>query len=264
MKTLKQLFNLENKVAVITGGAGHLGTAISEALAEQGATVYIASRDKDKCQKLAKKLEDKFEIKAVGKSLDLLDKSSIDDCFSEIGKAESRIDILINNASAGISVPIEQMTESEWEKGLNGTVGGVFKATMAAFPFMKMNSASIINISSMYGMISPDFSIYGETGLDNPANYGAGKAAIIQLNKYLACKFSKYSIRSNCISPGPFPTTEIQDKFPEFIKELSKKNPLGRIGTPEEIKGAIAYLSSDASKYVTGSNLVVDGGWTTW
>ena len=156
------------------------------------------------------------------------------------------------------------MTVEDWQYGIEGTINGVFRCTKAVLPIMKKNnSGSIINISSMYGIVSPDPSIYENNNFNNPPSYGAGKAAIIQFTRYSACYLSKNGIRVNAISPGPFPNQDVQ-KNHDFISKLEKKTPIGRIGHPNEIKGAIVFLASNASSYVTGENIHVDGGWTSW
>ena len=115
----------------------------------------------------------------------------------------------------------------------------------------------------MYGSVSPDPSMYGESGFDNPPNYGAGKAAIIQFTRYAACHLSPFGIRVNSISPGPFPNETVQENV-SFISKLNEKVPLKRFGKPEELKGAVILLASNAASYITGANIPVDGGWTAW
>ena len=260
----EKIFDLKGRVAIVTGGAGHLGTAISEALAEYGASVYIASRDIGKCRKLASEISDRYGVTAGGMELDIRSFDSITKCFSDIYKEAGRIDILVNNASFSPVANLATVSEKEWLEGKDGTINGVFRCTKAVLPYMtKQASGSIINISSMYGMVSPDPSIYGDSGYDNPPHYGAGKAGIIQFTKYTACHLAKDGIRVNSLSPGPFPNSEVQ-KNTEFIDRLNKKVPMGRIGQPEELKGAVIFLASDASSYVTGVNLPIDGGWTSW
>jgi gluconate 5-dehydrogenase len=127
----------------------------------------------------------------------------------------------------------------------------------------RQNAGSIINIASMYGIVSPNPALYRGTEFFNPANYGSGKAAIIQFSRYTACFFAKYGIRVNAISPGAFPNQKVQ-KDQIFLERLCEKVPLGRIGQPEELKGAVVFLASRAASYITGINLVVDGGWTAW
>jgi len=127
-----------------------------------------------------------------------------------------------------------------------------------------LGGASIVNISSMYGMVSPDPSLYADTGANNPAHYGATKAGLIQLTRYLACHIAKQGIRVNSISPGPFPKIAEDPAGSQFIKALESKVPMGRIGQPEEVAGPVTFLLSGAASYVNGANIPVDGGWTAW
>jgi NAD(P)-dependent dehydrogenase (short-subunit alcohol dehydrogenase family) len=128
----------------------------------------------------------------------------------------------------------------------------------------EQQKGSIVNIASMYGVVAPDPELYqGDVSLNNPANYGAGKAAIIQFTKYTAAYYAKYGIRANSISPGSFPNPKVQQNA-SFIKRLSAKSMLGRVGQPQELQGVVILLASDASSYITGQNICVDGGWTAW
>lgn len=261
---LNQLFNLKGKNAVVTGGAGYLGTAISEALAEAGANVYIVSRNEDRCKEVAKDLQRKSIGSLAGKFIDINNQYSINECFKEIYKGTNSLDILVNNATFGSQGEIETMSEEDWKKGIEGTINGVFRCTKGILPFMiNQKSGVIINISSMYGVVAPNPEIYGDSGFNNPPNYGSGKAAIIQFTKYLASHYGKKGIRANVISPGPFPNLEVQ-KNHKFIEQLKNKNPLGRIGKPDDLKGITLFLASQASEYVTGQNICIDGGWTSW
>ena len=153
------------------------------------------------------------------------------------------------------------MSDENWEKGIDGSLHSVFKATREVIPYMKDNGGSIINYSSMYGLVAPDFRIYGETPQKQPGNYGAGKAAIAQFTRYSASALAEYNIRFNSATPGPFPNPE-NAMDPEFNKALSGKTMLGRFGKAHEMAGTILLLASDASTFMTGSNIVVDGGWT--
>jgi NAD(P)-dependent dehydrogenase (short-subunit alcohol dehydrogenase family) len=264
MKT-SQLFSLKGRTALVTGGSGHLGAAICEALSQSGARLVLASRNQEKCQKLAQRLQEENDVPTWGLTLDIQDQSSVRSCMEETVSLAGGLDILVNNAAFYAGMDLETMTEEEWLHGMDGTINHVFRCTQAVIPIMKnANGGCIINITSMYGMISPDPNVYGDSGLGNPPNYGAGKAAVIQFTRYSACYLGRYGIRANSISPGPFPNPQVQADHPWFIDRLAAKNPMGRIGQPEELKGAIAYLASDASAYVTGANLVVDGGWTAW
>lgn len=264
--TIIDKFKLNNKVAIVTGGYGYLGKYFVETLAEAGAVTIIGGRDLDKCNILKEKIIQKIPGSHVDFiKMDISDSNSIKDCYSKVYTKYKKIDILINNAAYGASNNLEDMTDKEWNYGIDGTLSSVFKCIREIIPYMKKNlSGSIINISSMYGMVSPDLRIYKDNSFQlNPPNYGAAKSGVIQLTKYSAVSLAKYKIRVNCISPGPFPSDNVQ-KNKKFITQLSNKVPLGRIGQPEELKGALILLASDASSYMTGHNLVVDGGWTIW
>lgn len=260
----RNLFNLEGKVAVVTGGTGHLGRSMSEGLAEAGAHVYITSRDKEKAlitkNSFSNEIEDKVDVEV----LDNLSTESVKNCFNRIKNNSNKIDILVNNAGYVSSADFENMSEEDWENGINGTINGVFRCTREVIPIMEKNGeGNIINISSMYGKVSPDPSIYEDSLLNSLPNYGAGKAAVIQYTRFLACHLAKKRIRVNSVSPGPFPQEEVQQNI-EFINRLKKKIPMGRIGLPHELKGVIVFLASDASSFITGENILVDGGWTAW
>ncbi|MEW5920317.1 MAG: SDR family oxidoreductase [Bacillota bacterium] len=258
------LFGLEGKTVIVTGGAGYLGSSISEGLAKYGANVMILSKNKEKCTDLSGKLNQKYGGQCQGYYADIADHKSIDETFKEIVTVNKKIDVLVNNACFGASGTVEEMTEQEWGKGIEGSINGVFKTTKTALQYMlKENRGIMINIASMYGVVSPDPSIYGNSGFNNPPNYGAGKAAIIQFTRYIACHYGRRGIRANSISPGPFPNAEVQQNK-EFIENLNKKTALGRIGKPYELQGIVVYLASDSSSYITGQNICIDGGWTAW
>ena len=260
---VNNLFNLKGKVAVVTGGTHHIGLAMTEALLEAGAEVYLTSRDASKAKKTSTKLRSKLK-RVNGLKLDISSNESINECFNDIVNHSKKIDILVNNASFNSEGKLEKIDDKSWETGIDGTINSVFRTTKAIIPIMKKNkSSSIINIGSIYGTVSPDPSIYKKTGFDSPPNYGAGKAAIIQFTRYTACHLAKYNIRVNCISPGPFPTKSVQ-KNKSFMSSLESKIPMKRIGQPLELKGIVVFLASNASSYLTGQNIHVDGGWTSW
>ena len=253
------IFSLKGKTAIVTGGYGHLGKSITKALYDFGANVYVAGRNKEKFKEAFKNFPD---IKFV--YLDILDEDSIKNAYKQIFEESKSIDILVNNAVFTTFNNPEKMTEEEFIKGVDGTLTSVFRCIKNVIPYMKKTGGSIINISSMYGVVAPDLRIYEDhPQFLNPPNYGAAKAGVIQLTKYYAVALAKYNIRVNCITPGAFPSKEVQ-KHEGFIKKLEQKIPLGRIGKPEELAGAIILLASDASSYITGQNIIVDGGWTIW
>ena len=261
---IRDLFDLKNNVAVVTGGAGFLGMSITEALAEAGADVFITSRNEKKCKKIVENLKSKLDNKIKGISMDMLSVDSIKNCFKQVVDDSGRIDILVNNAASIPEGKLEDISDDAWKTGIDGTINGVFRCTKEVTPIMEKNEvSSIINIASMYGEVSPDPLIYEDTRYDSPPHYGAGKAAIIQFTRHAACHLAKKGIRVNAISPGPFPNPEVQ-KNQNFINALKKKTPLNRIGHPHEIKGVVVFLASRASSYITGENIHVDGGWTAW
>ncbi len=254
---MKDLFNLKDKVAIVTGGYGHLGYEMSLTLQSYGAKVYIAGRNFEKFNTIVGE-NNEFEFI----ELDISSNDSIANAFKNVYNKEGRIDIIINNAIYGAANNPEYMTHEEWEKGIDGGLNSVFRAMKEVVPYMKTNGGKIINISSMYGVVVPDLKVYeGREEFLNPPNYGTAKAGVLHLTKYYAMYLAKYGINVNSISPGPFPSKEVQkDKI--FTDRLIAKVPLKRIGTPKDLAGVLLLLSSDASNYITGQNICVDGGWT--
>jgi NAD(P)-dependent dehydrogenase (short-subunit alcohol dehydrogenase family) len=264
-KSLQELLSLKGKTAVVTGGAGYLGTAISETLAELGANLVLASRDQAKC---AVKCEEIVQqtggtIRAVPLELDVLNKDSILSFFDRVHGHFKTVDILVNNAWSGNKNSWESISDADWEYDINMSLNSVFRLTKAAFPDLKETRGVILNIASMYGHIGPDYRIYDGKQFANPPSYGAAKAGVLQFTRYLASFLSPHGIRVNALSPGAFPHPPTQ-KHEEFMQRLGSKNPMNRIGQPEELKGAVALLCSNAGSYMTGQNVCVDGGWAIW
>ncbi len=264
-KTLQQLFSLKGKTAVITGGAGYLGTAISETLAELGANLVLASRDKAKCRKKCDEIKELTggSVKAMAFELDVLNRDAPAKFFAQVHEQFDAIDILVNNAWSGNKNSWDSISNEDWEHDIDMSLNSVFRLTKAAFPDLKATRGVVLNIASMYGHIGPDYRIYDGKEFANPPSYGAAKAGVIQFTKYLASFLSPYSIRVNALSPGAFPHPATQ-KHEVFMEKLGSKNPMNRIGQPDELKGAVALLCSDAGSYITGQNLCVDGGWAIW
>jgi NAD(P)-dependent dehydrogenase (short-subunit alcohol dehydrogenase family) len=262
----KNLFNLESKVAIVTGGYGHLGKGISMALLAHGATVIVAGRSASKFEQAFEGL-DKTHV--FFEEIDITYSDSISRCISNVHQKFGKIDILVNNAHTARGNSQENMSDEDWNYTMEGVVGSIHKAMKVIIPIMKQQqSGKIINITSMYGIVCPDFdNLYKGDDCEkytNPPHYGAAKAAMIQLTKYYAVLLGKYNINVNAISPGPFPKELIQKENPEFINRLKNKNPLKKIGRPEDLAGVIILLSSSASNFITGQTMQVDGGWTIW
>jgi gluconate 5-dehydrogenase len=264
MRTLQDLLALKGRIAFVPGGAGYLGQAICETLAELGANLYIASRSKDRCVNFAKLLTEKYSIKAIGATLDITCiesiRENVNNCINEFGK----IDILINDAWSGNKNTFESISIEDWNYDVNVCLNGVFYTIKEVEAYLHKTQGVILNIASMYGYVAPDYRLYDGKKYANPPSYGAAKAGIIQLTKYLASFFADKKIRVNAISPGAFPFKSTQEENKEFIKRLADKSIVGRIGEPDDLKGAVALLCSDASKYMTGQNICVDGGWAIW
>jgi NAD(P)-dependent dehydrogenase (short-subunit alcohol dehydrogenase family) len=256
--------SLKGRVALVTGGAGLLGSQISAVLAELGATVVIASRDGDKCAAYAKELGERFGGAHRSFSLDITSSQACRDAVAEVLARESKLDILVNCSWTGKKNTFESISEEDWMFDINVSLNSVFRMIKAAFPALKETCGTILNIASMYGIVAPDHRLYDGKKYANPPSYGAAKAGVLQLTRYLSSFLSPHGIRVNAISPGPFPYESTQKENPAFIERLAGKNPMNRIGKPFELKGAAALLCSDAASYITGQNISVDGGWTAW
>jgi NAD(P)-dependent dehydrogenase (short-subunit alcohol dehydrogenase family) len=257
------LFGLRGKVAVVTGGYGYLGRGFCKGLVDAEASVIVAGRNYDSFKHAFGRGSSR---KVTFEQMDISSEESIKTAFENIYKRTGRIDVLVNCAcySAGFGNPAE-MSLSDFNYGVDGTLSSVFRCVKLVVPYMKKaKRGSIINVSSMYGVVSPDFSIYkGYKKQFSQPNYGAAKAGVIQLTRYYAVYLAGYGIRVNCISPGAFPKPEVM-KQKKFSQKLLAKIPMGRVGRPDDLEGAIVFLASDASSYMTGQNIIIDGGWTAW
>ncbi len=259
MKAALDFFRLEGKIALVSGGTGIVGKPIVQALCEAGATVVVASRDQDRCRAFAASL-DRQGLHAEGERLDLSSESEILDLRDRILKRHGRLDILFNNAVARAGGDLRHETAQQWEQTMRVNSTGVFLASQVfSEPMQAQRSGSIINISSIYGVVGPNFSIYEGTAMSNPVDYSFAKSGIIGLTRYLASFLGPFGVRANCISPGGFWTEDMPEVFE---RNYARRTLLGRMATPEDIKGPALFLASDASAYVTGQNISVDGGWT--
>lgn len=258
-------FSLKDKVAIVTGGYGLYGRHITEALCEAGAQVIIASRNAGKCIELSEELKARG-MKAEGMELDLGNEDSIKELVEKVMDKHGHIDILVNNAvlRAGAK-DIEDVTGEEWEEAQKVNSTGLMLISRETVKIMrKQCSGTIINISSIQGVVGPNFSVYGDTGMSSPTNYTYDKWGMVGFTKWMANYYGKHNIRVNCISPGGYNPGVTDDEDSEFVRNYRKLTPLGRFADDDDIKGPVVFLASDASKYITGHNLVVDGGWTSW
>ena len=249
MKSIRDLMDLRGRVALITGGAGHLGRAMSEALAELGCS--IASVDLRDAEFL----------------VDITDDRAVHVLVQDVIRKYGRLDVLINNAALvgtsaleGWAVPFEAQSAATWRNALEVNLTAPFVLVQACREHLIASThGSIINIGSIYGMAAPDMSLYSGTPLGNPAAYAASKAGLLQFSRWLSTVLAP-SVRVNTITVGGI--WRNQDRM--FCDRYVARTPLQRMATEEDLKGAVAYLASDLSAYVTGQNVVVDGGWTAW
>ena len=264
----KDRFDLTGKVVVVTGGAGNLGTEMTRALLDYGASVAVVGR--------TDRLGGEFGVdRASGKLLfvaeDLSAKDGARNAFAKVVEKFGRIDVLVNNAAYGggaggksCEYRLDRIPDEMWETGIDGTLGVIFRCTREVIPHFEANGGGVIvNVGSMYGLIAPDFSIYGDDIPWNPPSYGAGKAGVIQFTRYCASALAAKNIRVNSLTPGPFPNVGPKTDM-KFISRLSAKTMMKRTGRADELAGVLLLLCSDASSFMTGSNIAVDGGMTAW
>ncbi len=266
MKKFPQHFSLESKNVFITGSTGYLGRSMAKGVAQLGAHVIINGRNQNDVETyVAELLNAGYE--ATPAVFDINNEKAVFEWFKLYGSAP--LHGLVNNAYSGDAGSVETAIEDSYRNSFEISVISAHRLLKAALPSLReavreCGNASVVNIGSMYGMVSPDQRIYVNKKFSNPPFYGASKAALLHWTRYAACEFGHEAIRVNSISPGPFPSDEVQKNNPSLISALSKKIPMGRIGQPEEIQGPLSFLISDASTYINGTNLVVDGGWTCW
>lgn len=251
---------LEGRVAIVTGAAGQYGRHISYALAGAGATVVVASRQREMCETFADELM-ADGLSAIALTLDQADEQSITDFVDEVMERLGRIDVLVNNAVLRRGGVPGETTYQDWAatSAVNST-GLYWLTTLVAERMAAAGRGSIINIASIYAMIAPDFSLFEETAISpTPPFYAFDKAGMLGLTRYLAAYYGPSGVRVNAISAGGL-LSESMDTA--FIDAYSRRTPLRRPAGPEDIKGPLLFLASDASGYVTGVNLPVDGGRT--
>lgn len=267
MKTVRELGDLSGRVALISGGAGHLGSAIGDALAEFGASVAVLDLSPDACAAEAQRLVATHGTRAIAVPLDLEKPGAARAAPESVRREFARLDILVNNAAlvgtsnlTGWSVPFAAQSVDTFRRALEVNLTAAFALAQACAPLLaKSGQGSIVNVLSIYALVGPDRRLYEGTPLGNPAAYAASKGGLLQLTRWLATTLAP-NVRVNAITPGGI----FRDTKEPFLSRYVERTPLRRMATEEDFKGAFAYLASDLSRYVTGQNLVVDGGWTAW
>lgn len=264
-----ECFSIKDRVIIITGALGLLGDTYTEGFSHQGANIAIVDLDAELCEQKAKEITQKYGTEPLGIGCDITNKKQVEGMVEKLVSKYNCIDVLINNAAIqteNFFEPFEEYPAEDWDKVMSVDVTGTFLCCQAVAQEMKRKrSGSIINIASIYGVVAPDQriyqgAIYRGRQINTPAVYSASKGAVISLTRYLASYLAEYGIRANAVTPGGVYSGQSE----AFVKKYSDKCPLGRMAKPEEIFNAVYFLASDASSYITGHNLVVDGGWTIW
>jgi NAD(P)-dependent dehydrogenase (short-subunit alcohol dehydrogenase family) len=271
------LFSVEGKTAVLTGASGFLGRTFVRTLLANGARVVALGRS-ERLQKEAEGWAGEFGADKIAvERIDMYDTAALNHLLDRIAESEKTVDILVNNAhelgpGTGFNVPegsLESATMETWMRNLTGGVYWAVQTVQKLGARMKaQGSGSIINISTMYALVAPRPQLYAGTNFINPPGYSASKAALLSFTRYIASFWGPHGVRANAILPGPFSNTEdigganaVQEDSP-FLQRLKGYTCLGRVGRPRELSGALLFLASDASSFLTGQAIVVDGGWT--
>jgi NAD(P)-dependent dehydrogenase (short-subunit alcohol dehydrogenase family) len=269
----QNLFDLTDKVAVVTGGAGILGRHFCSGLSESGAKVAVVDIQNQKASSLAEELTETYGSPAIGIGCDVSQPDSVNTMVQQVIKSFGKIDILHNNAAGksedldSFFATFEEYSLEQWRSVMSVNLDGMFLVAQAVGKQMVAQSqgGSIIQTASIYGILAPDQRIYAGSSylgrpINTPAVYSASKSAVIGLTKYLATYWAAQGIRVNSLTPGGVESGQNQ----EFKQRYSDRVPMGRMAQAEEMVGALLYLASDASSYVTGQNIVIDGGLQAW
>ncbi len=261
-KTIQQLFDLTDTVSLVTGACGHLGKALAQGLAEAGSSVVVSSREEDKAVQFAQQLPRPVQQAHLGIQLDQLDENSRQTALRRIQTELGGIDTLVNNGHFPLSADLNTVTEKEFKIHLSNASAYFFLAKLVCdLAVNQQRQASIIMLGSMYGSVGSYPDAYEGVSPASPVAYHALKGGILQMTRHLAVYWSSKGVRVNSLSPGPFPGPWAPEAM---VQRLERKSPMKRMGKPDELKGAIVFLASQASSYMTGQNLVIDGGWTAW
>jgi NAD(P)-dependent dehydrogenase (short-subunit alcohol dehydrogenase family) len=260
--TIQNLFDLTGRVALITGGSGYLGRSLSRALAEAGATVVVGSRELDRAQDVVDGLASIGSTAHHAVVLDHMDETSVNAGFDAAVAAAGKVDILINNGQQGHALDLTNVTAEAFNKDLQNATGYFLLARRLHDHVVdRAAMGSVVMIGSMYGVVGSYPDAYEGICVASPVQYHTLKGGIVHLTRHLAAYWARDGVRVNCLSPGPFPS----EKAPSaMVERLKTKSPMGRMGVPSELKGPLLLLVSDAGSYITGQNLLVDGGWTAW
>jgi NAD(P)-dependent dehydrogenase (short-subunit alcohol dehydrogenase family) len=263
------MFSLDGRVAVVSGAAGLLGEHFAAALAGSGAAVVLADLDEDTCQRRAERLEaGDPPARALAARCDVTDRGSWEALLGRTLEAFGRVDVLVNGAAftnqsrtANFGSSFVDFPLADWRQILDvNLTGTLLGCQVVGRRMLEQGSGSIINLASLYGVVSPNHRMYPGTGIVQPVAYSVSKGGVVALTRYLATLWAEQGVRVNCITPGGV----FNGHADEFVRRYAALCPAGRMARPDELRGAVVYLASQASGYCTGHNLVVDGGWTVW
>ncbi len=267
MTTVAGLMNLKGRKALVTGATGGIGRVIALTLAELGAELTLVDRPGSDYRSLIGQIERDWSVNVCSVDCDLESQDDRRRLIESVRTPGGRLDVLVNNAAfagssalTGWATDFEHQTVATWRRALEVNLTAVFDLSQGLMPLLRQSAgATIINIASIYGSYGPDHRLYDGTALGNPAAYAASKGGLIQLTRWLATTLAPH-IRVNAISPGGV----LRGQPPKFVERYEARTPLGRMATEDDFQGAIAYLASDLSSYMTGHVLAVDGGWGIW
>lgn len=260
--TVVQLFDLKGKVALVTGGTGYLGAAMARALAEAGARVVISSRDQATAEEAAAALPPVRTGSHHGVQLNHMDEPSLEAGFAAAIQQAGQVDVLVNNGHEPLGEDWATVTGQQFTRQLANATGYFLLARlMRNHIAQRRASGSVILVGSMYGTVGSYPETYAGICASSPVAYQTLKGSLIQMARHLAVYWADDHVRVNCLSPGPFPQPLAP---PDLVNRLRQKSPMQRMGEPHELKGAVVFLASNASSYVNGHNLLIDGGWSAW
>lgn len=265
---IEKWYGMKDRVVFLTGGTGRLGRHYAEVLSEAGANVVVVDLDAKQCESFAEDLSKRHGTRALGLAVDISNKDEVSAAVASVVEKYGRLDVLINNAAAqqltvfGDKVyDFEEFPLEVWQANLDVNLTGAFLCCQAACRQMvRQGGGVVLNIGSVYGIVAADQRIYGSSRINSSVAYATTKSGIVNFTRYLASWYQGKNIRVNCLSPGGVRGAQSE----EFLKNYEYKTMLKRMATPDDLAAAMLYLVSDASAWVTGTNMVVDGGWTAW
>lgn len=269
MRKVDRWYDLTKKTVVLTGATGFIGPTYARSLSECGANVVVVDLDEARCQQLMAELRETYKTEPMALRLDITHKDEVERGVARLVERYGRIDILVNNAAyhqlehivGGNEASLEEFPLATWQRTLDVNLTGALLCCQAIGKVMlKQGGGVILNISSVYGVVAADQRIYGDSGLNSNVAYAVTKGGLLNFTRYLAAYWQGRNIRVNSLSPGGV----FNGQDAEFLRNYTYRTMLGRMADVDDLTAAVLYLVSDASKFVTGTNLIVDGGWTAW